>query len=97
MLYKIISLPAFCSSHPERKTITSLPVAAGAIQILEGKMNQAGVNAPECLNAKEFIEYLTEIDYITEKSNYRVERKIGDEVVVGTILDKDKFPELNGN
>lgn len=51
---------------------------------------------PECLNAKEFIEYLTEIDYINEKSNYRVERQIGDEVVTGTILDKDKFPELYG-
>ncbi len=76
--------------------LTSLPAAAGAVQILEGKMNQPGVNAPECLNAKEFIEYLTEIDYINEKSNYRVERQIGDEVVTGTILDKDKFPELYG-
>lgn len=77
--------------------LTSTPAAAGAIQILEGKMNQPGVNAPENLNAKEFIEYLTEIGYINEESNYRVERKIGDEVVVGTILDKDKFPELYGN
>lgn len=76
--------------------LTSLPAAAGAVQILEGKMNQPGVNAPECLNVKEFIEYLTEIDYINEKSNYRVERQIGDEVVTGTILDKDKFPELYG-
>nr|WP_144924642.1 hypothetical protein [Paenibacillus bovis] len=59
-------------------------------------MDQSGVNAPECLNAQGLIEYLIDIDHINETSNYHVERKIGDEVVVGTIIEKEKFPELYG-
>lgn len=74
--------------------LTSIPAASGAMLMLEGKINQKGIVHPEGLDAVQMIEFLIEIDYINERSDYRVERRIGDQVEIGSIRDKDKFPEL---
>lgn len=76
--------------------LTSTPAAAGAIQMLDGKVDQKGVIAPECLNPIGMIDTLVDIGHLCDDNDYYVEKKMDNEIISGSIRDKEKFPELYG-
>lgn len=74
---------------------TSIPTAVAASLILQGKVTETGVMAPEMLDPLEMIEALAKVGYFTEdEDGFKVKREHKGELVEGSLLDRERFSEL---